>query len=409
MSGTEPPLTGENRPDESLFSQRSGILDPLCRYGSDAQPSSWGQRPDTDLGAVMDTDGFAGDGNYGAGVDLDDPADMEDQIYRNDEEMLEIYETQHRAREHQKMLRLRRRRKKQQVLFNRFRFVLKLLFAGGMVFGLWQLLQAPFWRFDQPRFRLENNHLLTRTQILPFLGPYLGKPLPQVDVGRITIQIQKKYPIVDYVAIRRELFPARLNVIVREKMPWAQISSGTVLPHSAKSVQKKEELKTLPEAVVSTAPLPQPVLEKPYGLLTEKGAISLASSAHLAPYSPKIYPKRRIEVLILQPSTRYRRAYINSLRQFIWKAHQLRGLHLQWTDARQPEHVTFHFHETNVVLGRLNDSAEQRLLRILTIMPKLKELKDVVDGVDLQWEEQVTLHTRSNVHLQAPERPKTDG
>jgi hypothetical protein len=425
MSEALPPI-GDNpdqRPAESIFAKRSGILDPLRRSASplleQEAGKNWGQRPDADFVNGHDTDGFAGDGDYSAAVELDDPTVPEEQIYRSEEELYEHDEQLRRAREHQKMLCQRRQRKKRQVFLTRVRLLFKLAFAGVMMFGLWQVLHNPFWRLDQPRFSLENNHLLTRTQILPFLAPVLGKPLPEIDVGRLAAQIQKRYPVAERVVMRRRLFPARLTVIVREKMPWAQISATTLQPSRPKQspIQKVIPAATLSPPVwqekeTLPAPIPMPVpliLSKPYALLTEKGTVALAASAHLAPYTPRLYPNRRIEALILQPGTRYRTAYLNRLRQFIGKVRSIQGLTLLWTDARQPERVMFHFREIDVVLGRLNDSAEHRLLRIAAVLPRLKEIGGIVDAVDLQWEEQVTLHTRPNVRLQAPERPKTDG
>ena len=346
-------------------------------------------------------DGFSGDSNPGSPIQVDDAAGMGEEYYYTPDEI-----ERHQAREHQKMLRIRRRHKKKQVFLNRLRLGTKLCFALGMLVALWQLMTSPFWRYDQPIFSLENNHLITRQQILPLLRPYIGQPLPLLNTVQLAKAIKRQSSVVDYVAIRRHLFPARLTILVKEKTPWAQVSSHVIEaqtpPVSKKMVDGQPVLTQAPKA-------PAPILAKPYALLTPKGAIALSSASHLAPYSPKLYPHQHIEAIMLQPQTRYSNAYLNKLKSYIWKARHLAGLHLQWTDARQPNHVVFHFQETEVVLGRLNDSAEQRLLRVLVLLPKLKELKEAVSGVDLQWEEQITFHTKPNIKLEAPQPPKTDG
>jgi POTRA domain, FtsQ-type len=387
-----------NASPESVFSQRSGIRDPLPCHGRGSQ-SDWGKLPGTESSMKNShTDGFSGDAPTAGTLQVEDPTEQEDYYY-TDEEI-----EQREYREHQKMLRQRRKRKKKQVLFNRLRLILKLCFAISLMIGLWQLMACPFWRYDKPLFSLQNNHLITPKQILPLLKPYLGKPLPLLDTARLSKSIQHQSPIVEYVAIRRELFPARLTIMVKEKMPWAQVSNGIIEPKPV-----YPELETTTHTARPPQTMPIPSLAKPYALLTQNEIISLSSATHMASYSPKLYPHHPIEPLILKPQTHYSKAYLNKLRSYIWKARHLAGLKLLWTDAQQPQHVKFHFQETDVILGRLNDSAEQRLLRILVVLPKLRELKEAVGAVDLQWEEQITFHTKPNMKLEAPKPPKTDG
>jgi len=343
-------------------------------------------------------DGFSGDSASGS-TQLDEPTGTEEYYYTPDE--IEL----HQAREQQKILRLRRRRKKKQVFLNRLRLGTKLGFALGMLVALWQLMSSPFWRYDRPLFSLENTHLITRQQILPLLKPYLGQSIPLLNTVQLAKAIKYQSSVVDYVAIRRYLFPARLTILIKEKTPWAQVSSHVTEVQTAPISKMVDG-----QPVIIQAPKVQaPSLAKPYALLTPKGAIALSSASHLAPYSPKLYPHQHIEAIMLRPQTRYSNVYLNKLKSYIWKARHLAGLHLQWTDARQPNHVVFHFQETEVILGHLNDSAEQRLLRVLVLLPKLKELKDAVSGVDLQWEEQITFRTKPNIKLEAPQPPKTDG
>lgn len=391
-----PDMGGASPPDEeSVFSQRSGIRDPLTKRGETITDDS-----QTGEGSDYTPDKPARDEHaLRLRPNIVDSSN-EDNVH----EEPELSPQELRERQAQN-LRARRRKKKRQVFWNRLRLILKLGLAMLWVTMLWELVQSPIWRLDAPRFALENRHLLTKEQIIPLLRPWVGKPLYEVDVGKIAHRIQAQFPVVAHVAVRRRLFPARLDIMLTEKMPWAELralpppESDAEFPGTSQTPSRANSAnrKVFQEGRLSG---------RPYALIAENTFIPLQGMV----YDTKLYPGRTVEPVILSPSTPYRTYYIEMLRQFTWKARRLAGLHLLWTDARQPDRVSLRFRETTVILGRLDSTAEERMARLIPLIPKINELHGAIEAVDLRWEKQVTLHTRPNASIALPsESERTDG
>ena len=384
---------------ESVFSQRSGIRDPLIKAsGSSDSPGETSEREDSTM--------------VGPKQDI-----VEAHEIANDNRPI----NQQPRDGHAKTLRVRRRKKKIQVFTQRLRLILKLAMALVWVVMLWELARSPMWKLDsESRFALENKHLITEAQIMPLIRPYVGKPLYLLDVGRLSREIKARFPVVANVAVRRQLFPARLNILLTEKRPWAEMYPAPPLfisppakpikpaekTASAEKGSEKEAIKSLASGKsVQSQPQSPPrlIFGEPYGLIANKAFIPLKAM----PYRPDLYPGRTIERIVINPNTRYQTGYIQILRQFAWKARHLSSgpasLHLRWIDARRPDLVSLHFQETNVILGYLDATAEQRLVRIIALIPKINEFKGAIDSVDLRWEEQVTLHTKPNALIVQPD------
>lgn len=422
---------------ESVFSQRSGIRDPLLKACTLSNADSPGAPPEQ-----RESGRIAVSGNKPPSRRIEPDDDDEDAI-----EPAQRGNRPPRDRDgHAKTLRVRRRKKKMQVFAQRLRFIVKLAMALVWVVMLWELGRSPLWKLgSENRFALENKHLITQEQLKPLIKPYVGQPLYLLDVGKLSRQIQARFPVVTHVAIRRQLFPARLNIILTEKRPWAEMYAalpqfisppdehaptpitvpanpngklgpdGKPLADAKKDpLQAKTELPVAATVKPATpAKRPKPprlVFEKPYGLIAENAFVPLKG----LPYRAGLYPGRVIERVVLNPNTKYKTAYLQTLREFVWKARHLSDgkntLYLRWVDARNPNAVNFHFQEANVILGSLDGTAEQRLIRLIALIPKIKEFEGAIDSVDLRWEEQVTLRTKPNALIVQPEtEPRTDG
>jgi cell division septal protein FtsQ len=393
-----PDADGFSADAESVFSQRSGIRDPLTKRNGETSP-------DDPREALETTDGDPASDSRTRDERASRPRPDVDRSSDDDDEEAEGPSPQELRERQAQNLRARRRKKKRQVFWNRIRLVLKLGFALLWIAMLWELLQSPLWQLDTPRFTLENRHLLTPTQILPLIRPWVGKPLYEVDTGAVARRIQEQFPIVAHVAVRRRLFPARLNILLTEKTPWAELHA---LPPTeadqepAGSAQKPFAASSTGRELFSN----RSSVNRPYALVAENSFIPLRGMI----YHTRLYPGHIVEPVILSPRTRYPARYIDTLRQFTWKARQLSGLHLLWTDARRPDRVSLRFRETTVILGRLDHTAEERLVRLIPLIPKINELHGAIEAVDLRWEKQVTLHTRPNAPILPPSSSeRTDG
>jgi hypothetical protein len=76
-------------------------------------------------------------------------------------------------------------------------------------------------------------------------------------------------------------------------------------------------------------------------------------------------------------------------------AHQMktmRGLSLRYIDIRQPGDIVAVFDEVRARVGILDSTAETRVERLFAMIPTIVGMLGQVDGVDLRWNQQVTLH-----------------
>lgn len=242
--------------------------------------------------------------------------------------------------------------------------MLKLCFAVLLGVLAWQAIKSPFWLYKAPRFTVRSEGLIQDAQLQPFATLVKGEPIYKINTGKLAKRVKQRYSIVQYVSVRRHIFPHRLEFTVVEKRPWAEIY-----------INEKQT--------------------RPYALLTTNGIVDLKDYS----YRPGMYQKPRLEKILLPPRTKVSADFLDRLQQITWQAHQVKALHLKHVDARQQDRVVLHYQEVPVILGRLNNSASERLARLYTLIPKINEFKDAINSVDLFWEEQVTFHKKANAKI----------
>jgi cell division septal protein FtsQ len=320
---------------ESVFSQRSGIRDPLVKT---AAPSE--EVAPTEAPAV--------------------PSEAEPQKSPGKQkgtrppDKLKSKRNLDRARRRQEnYLHTRRKKKKMRVFYGRIRLIFKLCFAVLLAALLWEVIQGTFWTYDSPRFALQDQHLLQPAQVAPLLRAWVGKPIYQVDVGKIERQIRQRFAIVNHVTVRRSLFPTALTVQIMENLPWAEIYA--------------DEKQT-----------------RPYAMIAADSMISMTDY----PYQAGLYPGRTLVRLIMPPKTTYKTSFIGQVHEIAWQGRQIKGLHLHSVDVRNPNLLVLNYDEVPVILGPLNAGADSRLARLIPLVPKIKELQSDIKAVDLRWEEQ---------------------
>lgn len=265
-----------------------------------------------------------------------------------------------RVRRRQKSyLEKRREEKRMRLFYQRIRLCFKLCFAMLWMVLLWEMLHSPLWNFKQPYYKVHNQHLIPAGDLAGMVNRQVGKPIYAIDTGKMAADIKKRYDVAELVSVRRRMFPAKLDITVAEKMPWAEIYLD-------------------------------PKQTRPYALLVPNGLVNLNRYI----YRPGLYPGATLEKILLAPNTRFRLSFINHLHEIAWQARQIPGLHLLSVDARNPHMIVLNFAETQVILGRLDHNATERLGRLLPLVPKITELREGIQSVDLRWEEQVTFHTK---------------
>ncbi len=274
-----------------------------------------------------------------------------------------------RARRRQmSYLQERRKQKMRRVFYGRIRLLFKLCFAILWVILLSEIANAPFWNYDAPRYEMVNGRMLQEGQLQTYIEPLVGMPIYAIHTGKLANQLADDFAIIDRVTVRRHLFPARLEVIVQEKKPWARIFS------SEKST-------------------------RPYALLSGREFIPLEPYV----YDPALYRGQGLRNLLVTPRARMPLDYLDKLNTVSYQLQHLPNLHFRWMDARNPELITAHFEETDLILGRLDNTVSYRLARVVALIPKIHEFKDAVQAVDLRWDQQITFHKKPNAVIQLGE------
>lgn len=357
---------GEKAIQQSIFSRRSGIQDPLI--------SGKGESVRVDEPVPVDADETVeGDIQDGTPAEEEEPVSPERKRRRGKArpKLAKSKRQLERARRRQmNYLQRRREQKKLKVFYGRIRMVFKLCFAVLWAVLLWELLHSSLWIYSPARFEMKNQGLLQARQLVPLVQSWQGKPLYAIDTGKLAGAIEDRFDIVDRATVRRHLFPPRLDVQIQEKKPWAELYTD------------EKQL-------------------RPYALAVPDGMIALEHYQ----YRPSAYKGVAREKLLVRPKTQFKMSYLEHLREIAWQARQLNGYHLLNVDVRDPGIVILNFQEVPVILGKLNNTASDRLARLIPLLPKITEFRDGIESVDLRWEEQVTFHQKPNTKIELP-KPK---
>ncbi|WP_303673701.1 cell division protein FtsQ/DivIB [Vampirovibrio chlorellavorus] len=384
---------------QSVFSSRSGIQDPLVKT-----PVTEGELPAPDEEAAYCplSERPLKRGKKGKGKRKDKSA-KNSAATRPEPPAVKSRRQQERARRRQEnYLQKRRKEKKLRVFYGRIRSILKLCCAFLWAFLLWEMFQSPLWVMSAPRYQVSHQQLLRPAQLAPLVQPWVGKPLYAIHTGKLAQQIEQRFAVVERAEVRRVLFPASLRIQIIEKQPWA----GLYLPSSYDKAHPAKPTAAQPDADpgnASSEKIRRRWWETPFGMAAENELIGLSGYA----IKPELFAPA--EKVLVNPRVTLKPAYWRQLREVAWQARQIKGLHLEAVDIRNPNQVILRYQEIPVILGLLNSTASQRLARLIPLLPKIREYRDVIESVDLKWEEQVTFHKRPNARLKETKEPQVQG
>ncbi|MEI8128682.1 MAG: FtsQ-type POTRA domain-containing protein [bacterium] len=276
----------------------------------------------------------------------------------NDEQNLSRYATQRRLQKNQ----MERKIRQSQMWLKRFRyftrFAIIILLA---VFG-YALLKLPQWylnknifnSFDNKSLEILNNKIVPSYKILAALRrtDVPNIPIYRLETDDIKHNIMQLDPIED-VYIRRFWFPARLQIIVEERVPILTIS---------------------PSEKVA-----------PVGFFARGGKLIGRD------YMP--LPKAFKTILVLSYGARgddYRN-WNNEKIKLIEKVAKAVTVNsneeVEYIDFRTPKDVYVKVKTANIRLGELDDTVFERINRIPSILPQVKTLDKKIKYVDLRWKD----------------------
>lgn len=256
--------------------------------------------------------------------------------------------------------RMERKVRKTQMRLARFRVFLRLIIIALMIFAgtkiikvhQWYLEKNIFGSLQNPHLEIMNNKIVPSYKILAALRktdlPH--KPIYRLDTNDIKKNIIQLDPIED-VYIRRFWFPARLQIIVEERVPIITISP---------------EINVAPVAFFTSG-----------GKLIGRDYLPLDKSFKT--------------VLVLTYGTKgddYR-TWDNEkvkLIERIAKAVKVNSdEEIEYIDCRNPKDIYVKIKTVNIRLGELDDSVFERIKRIPSILPQVKTLDKPIKYIDLRW------------------------
>ncbi len=238
----------------------------------------------------------------------------------------------------------------------RFLIILAMIFAGYKVYKLpqWYLPQNAFSSTSHESLEIIGNRITPKYKIMGILRqtPVPQRPIYLFDTSKIERDIETLEP-VKQVYVRRFWFPARLDILIEERVPIISISPAEDVP--------------------------------PIGFFTEGGRLIGREYLPLD-LSFDTY-------LVLTYGTKgddYRNwdeEKINRIYSLAKSLETYSGEQIRYIDLRNPKDVYVQLPDVSVRIGELNSTANNRVKNIGSILPQIEKLDKKIKYIDLQWEE----------------------
>lgn len=276
----------------------------------------------------------------------------------NDDEQLSPYAAQRRLAKN----RMERQVRQSQMWIARLRRLVRFIVILLMIFVGYKMLRLHSWYLDKDVFNSANNpHLeILNNKIVPsykLLSALRRTDVPHTPIYRMeTDDIKKDLMKIDpikNVYVRRFWFPARLQIIIEERVPVITIS-------------------------------PDPKVQ-PIAFFAEGGKLIGRD------YMP--LPKSFKTILVLSYGTKgddYRNwdnEKVATLVRIAKAVQENANEPVEYIDCRMPKDVYVKLKSANIRLGELDDSVFERIQRIPSILPQIKTLDKTIKYIDLRWKD----------------------
>lgn len=278
--------------------------------------------------------------------------------FQEDEINCSPYAIQRRLQKNQ----MERKIRKSKIWLNRFRFLAKYLTIFGIILFAYVLLKLPQWRLNKNVFNstsntsleILNNKIVPSYKILAALRrtEVPQKPIYMIETGDIKKSIMQLEPIED-VFIRRFWFPARLQIIVQERVPVITISP-------------KENV-----APIAFFARGGKLIGRDYMPLNKSFKTVLVLSYGVKGDDYRNWDGEKIKLI----EKLARAVELNS------------GEKIEYIDFRNPKDVYVKVKTANIRLGDVDDTVFERIKRIPSILPQVKTLDKKIKYIDLRWKD----------------------
>lgn len=268
-----------------------------------------------------------------------------------------IAEGKHLVKKKRRERMVRKGRMKQERFRAFIRFFLSLFFIFALVYAL----KCPGWFMDKNAFNyvggnsveIINNNIVPSHKILVLLknSNVPNVPIYMARTGSIKKELMKLSPIED-VYIRRYAFPARIQIILKERIPAVLIAPD----------EKSQPIAffTTDGKLIGREFLP---LKKQY------------KTMKILSYGNKGDDYHKWDLKKLQELEKIKN-YVETYSKEP----------VEYIDLRNPNDVYVKIKTVNIRLGRLDESVFKRIERISSILPQVRMVDSKVKYLDLSWE-----------------------
>lgn len=275
----------------------------------------------------------------------------------HNEELQDEFELAKHSVKHKQIERkIRKKRKKVNRIKSFLRFVVLII----IVFLTYEFVKMPQWYLPQDAFvkndgkvvEIINNNIVPTSVIYEALrGLYVPKlPIFLMKVNPIKQELFK-IPVIKNIYVRRYGFPARLQIIIRERIPIAVI---------------KTDLKAKPAAFFTSDGI----------LIPNRNYMSLADTESV------------LKILTNTPGLGkdWTVKKVQYVEKVVKAVETYSGEKVEYIDMRNPNDVYVKIHTTSIRLGALDNSVFERIKRIYTILPQIQEVDSQIKYIDLSWD-----------------------
>jgi len=159
-----------------------------------------------------------------------------------------------------------------------------------------------------------------------------------------------KIPVVKKVYVRRYGFPARFQIIINERVPVALI---------------KTDLKKRPDAFFTADGI----------LVTNRSYMNVSDKDILKILTTTAGLKKDITV-----------KKIKEIEHIVKEVEKYSNEKVEYIDIRKQNDVFVKIHTTNIRLGVLDSTVDERIKRIYTILPQITDVDNKIRYIDLSWD-----------------------
>lgn len=282
----------------------------------------------------------------------------DDNIMKEFEEELQDEFTlpKHSVKHRQTERKIRKKRKK----LNQLKSFLRSVLLVVLLFLMYEFVKLPQWYLPQDVFKnsdsnkieIVNNNIVPDTVVFNSLK---NISVPKLPIFLMSVKPIKKelfkIPVIKNIYVRRYGFPARIQIILRERVPVAVI---------------KTDLNAKPVAFFTSDGI----------LIANKNYMGLSNSKSL--------------LTILTTSSKLDKNWtvkkVNYIEKIVKAIETYSGEKVSYIDMRNPNDVYVRIQKTSIRLGALDSTVFERIKRIYTILPQIKDMDSRIKYIDLSWD-----------------------